>query len=504
MKKVVAGSSRSFGAAGRGVGHLAQTPYRYEFEFLLERVTRVKPGAKEALLVIERRNKLEATPLLPVAQREVRFGPEHKIRIEVTLFKKGGADSKQMVSNSGVRSPPLNAAAAGFEEKMTKIALRIEKPGGTTLGKLHFNLAEYAKMPSGTVRTELELNNGSVVYLRIASRYMATEKKPNLITAMKNKASSSVASSRFSRGTGGLGKAESSIANDDFLDDLDDLDDLIGDDDNNAGEAGSSDDFQDLKDEGENSFVATMPKETAKDKATNDKATKDRLTKDKATAAQTDGGARRGVADLSDDGLNDFDDDLDDLETSAPQAIHTTAPVAAASAKKGDPKALQKEYDELVKQLEVARKQRQVAEKDLSASNQKLAEAQRRAREAKRELDDLDAEAQGVLRDGAGAQESEDAQLRAAIRAERMRVADLSETNERLQETLELKREREQLSGAQHMSARRMRAEMEELRLQVLREPELDEVREELREVKARLIDIRLQKDDAQQQLLSW
>ncbi|KAA8493002.1 hypothetical protein FVE85_9274 [Porphyridium purpureum] len=232
----------SLGAPGRGVSHMSQVPSKFDFSVTVHRLEQMKSSKASLLVVMERRDKLESTPCKSGVTKNGTIEFEHTINMPMTLFQaKGNAMSPSRSSGLPSKSNPGGVDAAGaapgnFEEKLCKFAVRIGDPKGKSVGKIHINIADYARVPSGSKKVALMLNNGAKLICTIRSTFLSSGRKGPLAALQNGARSVASSGTAYTRGSGGLGGADSSIAGDDFLDGLDDFDDMDDDfDDLNGG-----------------------------------------------------------------------------------------------------------------------------------------------------------------------------------------------------------------------------------------------------------------------------
>lgn len=188
------------GRLGTAIARTKAVPFKFQFDILVNGVKNVKDSAGFIVVIYERRNLLKGTSPVKVAGKCAAL--KENISVEATLYRK---------------DDPTGSST--FEEKLAKVAIRMEKPDGKTIGKLHVNLADYARVPSGSVFADLKMSNGSVVSTKIDSRLLASGKK----SKKGGDDGSSIASgmSAMTTGSGGLGDDQSDCS---FLDESFDSD----------------------------------------------------------------------------------------------------------------------------------------------------------------------------------------------------------------------------------------------------------------------------------------
>jgi len=154
---------RGSGKLGNGrvaetLAHVTATPFRMHFDILIECVENIKDSAGAVTVVYERKDKLFGTKVCKVVGKKVEY--METISVEATLYRRGKVES-----------------ATGFDKKLVKFAVRMEKLSGRTIGKIHVDLAEHARVPAGSVPAIFTLSNGSVLRLRFDSRLVSSGRR---------------------------------------------------------------------------------------------------------------------------------------------------------------------------------------------------------------------------------------------------------------------------------------------------------------------------------------
>uniref|UniRef100_A0A6T6NJQ6 C2 NT-type domain-containing protein n=1 Tax=Timspurckia oligopyrenoides TaxID=708627 RepID=A0A6T6NJQ6_9RHOD len=456
------GGTRGLGSAKRGIGHLNQTPFQFEFEFRIEKVSNIKTQAKSVLLVLERREQLESTSLVPIVSGQAVF-PNQTLKLDSTLFQKSTHSS--------------NSTEKEFAEKMTKMALRLDEPRGKTIGKLHFDLSLYARTPSGSVNTVLELSNGASVHLTISSQYLAAGRRKVLgISRSSSRSSAASVSSGLTTGSGGLGRADSSIAGDDFLDDLDDLDDLLSDDDKleTSTKAKKSDRSVNIDlTSPESVFISSEgSKSSSSPLKSNRNPSKPKDNQQSSLQSVTVPTQSKTLS-------------SEQLPSSQPVNKRVSVESGAQTRGNGIPEKPASRNSVSYAQLEAMRREIVVTKKESSKLNIELEEDRRTMaslRERIRVAKSLQAEDET---------EADDFSKIVVLQG---KVRDIEEQNENLRaecdelcSELENRKSGLNKSMKQRMSSRRLRVELEALRAELKREPNLNEVRAELLQVQQKL-----------------
>lgn len=216
MRSLAKRSGSKMSISKSSMNHMGTVPYKYKVDVFVSYVDVVKT-AGEVCVTWERRGKSNATASVKVKDKKAVF--KEALSMETTLFRK---------------PPPKGASESDdykFDEKIAKFALRKGNADGKALGKMHINLADHIKGPTGTVFADLKLSNGSIIVTKIESLLLHTGKK-----AKKAGSGGSEACSEMTDMDGGM--EDDSIFGDDAPDDLGDLDLMI--DEAGAGDGGSS------------------------------------------------------------------------------------------------------------------------------------------------------------------------------------------------------------------------------------------------------------------------
>uniref|UniRef100_A0A7S1TB17 C2 NT-type domain-containing protein n=1 Tax=Compsopogon caeruleus TaxID=31354 RepID=A0A7S1TB17_9RHOD len=195
--KIKAVLSKKVNVASR-VGHLAATPFKFDYSVMVVEVNNIKNSAGEVCVVWERRDKIVSTRLEKVASKKVGF--RVALNMEVTLYKK--------------------REAADYEPKMAKFAVRMGSADGRTVGKIHVDISKFARVPSGAVSQDLQLSNGSVLVLKIETRL-------NMSGRQRRGPGSTAGSERSALTTGSGGLSDGDASRDESLDSLDSLMDEV-------------------------------------------------------------------------------------------------------------------------------------------------------------------------------------------------------------------------------------------------------------------------------------
>ncbi|KAK1863820.1 hypothetical protein I4F81_006374 [Pyropia yezoensis] len=139
----------------------------------------------------------EITPSMAREQGMVYSDAEGRMSLLATLYREedvdGGGDSGGTGTKSGGRAsrssatspgrvngsgPPAGLSASAFDSKDAKLSLvrvAVGKKTEATVGKVHFNLAEFARMPSGDTPTTLRLSEKASVELVIGCVYVPSK-----------------------------------------------------------------------------------------------------------------------------------------------------------------------------------------------------------------------------------------------------------------------------------------------------------------------------------------
>jgi len=122
-------------------GHASYIPCKVRFDFSNVRIEKLRTRAANVVLVWERRDKTITTEQQVVRSGNVSFSDG--LHLECTLFK----------------DPDSN----DFQQKQAKFAVRVFSKEGKTIAKIHFNVAEYILVPSGSQDIKLSLSDGSIL-----------------------------------------------------------------------------------------------------------------------------------------------------------------------------------------------------------------------------------------------------------------------------------------------------------------------------------------------------
>eukprot|EP00180_Rhodochaete_pulchella_P001044 Plantae.Rhodophyta-Rhodochaete_pulchella.ctg1863.p1 GENE.Plantae.Rhodophyta-Rhodochaete_pulchella.ctg1863~~Plantae.Rhodophyta-Rhodochaete_pulchella.ctg1863.p1 ORF type:complete len:418 (+),score=76.26 Plantae.Rhodophyta-Rhodochaete_pulchella.ctg1863:284-1537(+) len=186
----------------KGVKHIVkgQLPYVFRFDISIEYVDKLTTS-EPVCVIWERSNEVLGTRSVVVDPSTNRATFNESMNKEVTLFKETADDPS-------------------FIDKVFKLAVRTGGSLGTTLGKIHINLAEYAAIPSSSKRVALAMSNGCSVIATIQSTFIDSARRKNDSNSRE------------------IGDADTDIGMDD--ENYSDLVDLGDDDDADAGESNSS------------------------------------------------------------------------------------------------------------------------------------------------------------------------------------------------------------------------------------------------------------------------
>lgn len=204
MRTLAKRSGSKLSISKSSMNHMGTVPFKYKVDVFISYVDVVKT-AGEVCVTWERRGKSNATASVKVKDKKAVF--KEALTMETTLFRK---------------PPPKGAENEEykFDEKIAKFALRKGNAEGKALGKMHINLADHIKGPTGTVFADLKLSNGSIIVTKIESVLLHSGKK-----AKKAGSGASEACSEMTDMDGGM--EDDSIFGDDAPDDLGDLDLMI-------------------------------------------------------------------------------------------------------------------------------------------------------------------------------------------------------------------------------------------------------------------------------------
>mmetsp|Transcript_9515 Transcript_9515/g.28744 ORF Transcript_9515/g.28744 Transcript_9515/m.28744 type:complete len:483 (+) Transcript_9515:78-1526(+) len=177
------------------LGHANVLPFKFRFELTNVRVARLKARDGPFVLVWERRDKQVATEEVDLAGDALEF--TDGLRFDCTLFRAQNESE--------------------FQEKKAKLAVRTGGKNGKTVAKVHIDLGQYARVPSGTETLRFKLSDGSSMTLTCTSTLSKSGRSKK-----GSAGGSSAAFSVFTTGSGGLSQG----GDFDDLADLDDLNDL--------------------------------------------------------------------------------------------------------------------------------------------------------------------------------------------------------------------------------------------------------------------------------------
>lgn len=150
-------SSNVFVKAGKGAAKLRLTPLVFLFELRVESVEKIS-ALGSVVVVWERGNNLLATKACKVI--DGRATVEEMIFREVTLYSSGGEEG-----------------TGNYKEKLFKVAVRSSHANGKTLGKMRFDLSQYADYEAAERRLSLKLSNGSSIVVAISSKFIRSGKR---------------------------------------------------------------------------------------------------------------------------------------------------------------------------------------------------------------------------------------------------------------------------------------------------------------------------------------
>mmetsp|Transcript_22813 Transcript_22813/g.91361 ORF Transcript_22813/g.91361 Transcript_22813/m.91361 type:complete len:249 (-) Transcript_22813:108-854(-) len=205
--------NKNLSKASRGVsqvsnfGHASYIPCKVRFDFSNVRIEKLRTRAANVVLVWERRDKTIATEQQVVRSGNVSFSDG--LHLECTLFKD---------PNSNV-----------FQQKQAKFAVRVFSKEGKTIAKIHFNVAEYILVPSGSQDIKLSLSDGSILKGLVTTTLARSGR-----SGSASRGGSSAGFSAFTSGSGGLSQAgdfddlTNDVPPEDEFNDLDFDDDMLG------------------------------------------------------------------------------------------------------------------------------------------------------------------------------------------------------------------------------------------------------------------------------------
>mmetsp|Transcript_554 Transcript_554/g.870 ORF Transcript_554/g.870 Transcript_554/m.870 type:complete len:357 (+) Transcript_554:120-1190(+) len=205
--------NKNLSKASKGVsqvssfGHASYIPCKVRFDFSNVRIEKLRTRAANVVLVWERRDKTITTEQQVVRSGNVSFSDG--LHLECTLFK----------------DPDSN----DFQQKQTKFAVRVFSKEGKTIAKIHFNVAEYILVPSGSQDIKLSLSDGSILKGLVTTTLAKSGR-----SAPASRGGSSAGFSVFTSGSGGLSQAgdfddlSNDIPPEDEFNDLNFDDDMLG------------------------------------------------------------------------------------------------------------------------------------------------------------------------------------------------------------------------------------------------------------------------------------
>jgi hypothetical protein len=160
-------SSSKLGISKGSMNHIGTTPYKYKVSLFVSHIDGINT-ADEVCVTMERHGKNESTSVVKVKDKKAVF--RETLTMETTLFRRQTGPGK-------VGGSPIESEDIKFDEKIAKIALRKGNAEGKSLGKIHLNLADYIKGPTGTVFADIKLSNDSIIVSRIESELLQMGKK---------------------------------------------------------------------------------------------------------------------------------------------------------------------------------------------------------------------------------------------------------------------------------------------------------------------------------------
>lgn len=146
--------------AGRNVGKMALTYLVFSYEILVESVEYLVESGS-VVVVFERGDTLLTTKPFKVVAGRADVG--ETLCKEVTLYRrKDGKDQE-----------------GEFQDKLYKVALRLNHANGKTLGKMRVDLSQYADAEKEGRRLSFKLSNGASVVVTLSSQLVQNESKSN-------------------------------------------------------------------------------------------------------------------------------------------------------------------------------------------------------------------------------------------------------------------------------------------------------------------------------------
>uniref|UniRef100_A0A7S0ZD28 C2 NT-type domain-containing protein n=1 Tax=Timspurckia oligopyrenoides TaxID=708627 RepID=A0A7S0ZD28_9RHOD len=239
MSKVLNRARSQVGRSGAAVSHLKLIPIKFTFTIQVHSLHDFPfPPYQGTHLYIVFQKRDHIYSANPVNFSQTPLPINQSVSIDLTLFTT--EENQQNTSENTV-----------YQEKDLKLAVRVGGENGKSVAKTHFDAAQWARAPFGSVSTNCVLSNGSRVELTVESKVdLSSVQKSSKLMALKsnsrgmdNRSSSrlsstsstaskfsgiSFGSSLFSRKKSQL---QSSVADDEeWLNEMDDIDDLLDDD----------------------------------------------------------------------------------------------------------------------------------------------------------------------------------------------------------------------------------------------------------------------------------
>jgi hypothetical protein len=167
IRSLMGKSSSKLGISKGSMNHIGTTPYKYKVSLFISHIDGITT-AGEVCVTMERHGKNESTSVVKVKDKKAVF--RETLSMETTLFRRQTGPGK-------VGGSPVESEDIKFDEKIAKIALRKGNAEGKSLGKIHLNLADYIKGPTGTVFADIKLSNDSIIVSKIESELLQMGKK---------------------------------------------------------------------------------------------------------------------------------------------------------------------------------------------------------------------------------------------------------------------------------------------------------------------------------------